>query len=76
LGVQGSTPFGHVMPVQTRFVMDAALPGLEIRVVFAGALPSAHTQQGSPSSKPFVWPSPSLSFVHSETVHCGAQERG
>ena len=44
-------------------------PGLVISVVLSGTSPCCHTQRGSPSSSPFVYPSPSESILHSVEVH-------
>lgn len=41
-------------------VLDASL-GCETPVVQRGVAPTVHSQHGSPSSWPFVWPSPSVS---------------
>ena len=50
-------------------VISELLPGVEIRVVRSGVLPSVHVQQGSPSSSPLDCPSPSESDSQSDFVH-------
>lgn len=52
-----------------RVVLELAMLGSEIPVVALGVEPSAHSQQGSPSSRPLDWPSPSLSATHRAVVH-------
>ena len=44
-----------------RDVLDEASPGCEMSVENAGAVAFVQTQQGSPSSRPLVWPSWSAS---------------
>ena len=44
-------------------------PGIEMSSVYVGPSPPlAHSQHGSPSSKPLDWPSPSVSASQSATV--------
>jgi hypothetical protein len=47
----------------------AFTPGSESPVTRSGVAPVVHTQHGSPSSWPFVWPSPSESAWQSASVH-------
>ena len=44
-------------------------------VVAAGAWPGVHVQSGSPSSSPFVLPSPSLSCLQMHSFHTCIQVR-
>ena len=48
--------------------VESAYDGCEIPVVRDGVAPVVHTQFGSPSSSPFVNPSPSVSAWHSAVV--------
>jgi hypothetical protein len=52
-----------------RVVLEEARLGSEIRDVLLGVAPLVQVQQGSPSSSPLDWPSPSLSARHSPTDH-------
>lgn len=49
---------------QLRLDILEAAPGLPISLLNWGDEPCAQVQQGSPSSNPLDWPSPSLSFKH------------
>ncbi len=55
---------GHAVAMHAgaaRCVVEEGMPGCEMSVVYAGVAFAVHTQQGSPSSRPFVWPSLSAS---------------
>ena len=47
----------------------SATPGWRMPLSNVGVVPSVQTQSGSPSSIPFVSPSPSESLKHSSLVH-------
>ena len=81
--MEPAVPFGAVMfdivaLLQTTlahndaFDMDEGSPGCESPVdqSVTGFDVWFHTQHGSPSSWPFVWPSPSESIMHSDVTHC------
>ena len=51
-------------------VVEEAVPGSEMLDVKAGVPPDVHKQHGSPSSRPLLCPSPSLSAWHKAVVHC------
>ena len=43
-------------------------PASEMSEEYSGVPPSVHMQHGSPSSRPLLWPSPSVSASHSTVV--------
>ena len=49
-------------------------PGCVMFFTLLGNCPGLQTQSGSPSSCPFVNPSPSESFLHNSRVHCHRQK--
>jgi hypothetical protein len=55
----------------TRDVVDALSLGFEIWVATNGVPPFVHSQHGSPISRPFVCPSPSVSALQNSSVHVG-----
>ena len=55
VGGEGSQ-FGIV-----RDVIESERPAMDISSVYCGSIPGSHTQHGSPSSSPLLWPSPSWS---------------
>jgi len=66
--VVGAAVVGAAVVVAAAGV-ESAKPGCEMSVVRDGVFPALHTHCGSPSSMPFDTPSPSLSALHSATVH-------